>query len=199
MVTASLATAAENKRLRQDPRPTLPTVSQPLPGPQPPATRQWRHLLDWVMNHRRCANGCEPWPPAPDSPQVGRCSRPETDRFRLERWARGKPLTWNFIEEFGPPRDLERLSDAEIEAELERIITLLGQRGVVLDVYAGVPLRLLAAWLLPLLQATQFDLVAPGSQCHIGCAAECDGCFQQQWCDVGREVSRLAGAETSHH
>ena len=81
------------------------------------------------------------------------------------------------------------MTDAELETELDLLLNRLEQRGIYVDLFGAVPDRLVYGWLKTELETAEYEIVDPGTRCHIGCSSYCPGCFQRPWCEMGQELS----------
>lgn len=155
-----------------------------------PEGENWRlrRLLDWVKAYRRFPDRRALERRGFTFPPVEPDCDPESDWERFERWVTGRPLTWNFVREFGDLPDADSLTDTQVSAELARITERLAGRGVVFALEDGIPPRPRYDYLRKTLHETDFDFLPPGTTCLMGeCGGYCPDCFQRPWCDLGQE------------
>ncbi len=150
--------------------------------------RRLRHLLDFVKQYRQCGGreameaiaGRFLFPPI--FPGIS----PDSDWIRFENWIQGKPVRAKLSEQLPQTLTLrkpEEIPEQEIEAELERLETALGQAGYGIGLREGIPARLVYAYLYESLgEIVELD---GGGWVFDGCSGYCPGCFQRPWCDAG--------------
>ena len=176
--------AREDERVRAafaalglDPEPLCPAGTG--------TAKQRRALLEWAHAWRACPDRRELEAKGYREPPVEPAFDPESDWARFECWMRGKPLVWNYVREFGPLAEM--VDDAAVEAEIERVLQRLEERGIVLDLMDDVPARLVYDYLRRELAETAFEVTAPGTRQHMGCSDDCARCFQRAWCDLAMD------------
>jgi len=84
------------------------------------------------------------------------------------------------------------LLDQEIEIKLAELVSLLSDRGVVVDLVGKLPDRLTYQYLFNEALDEEIPLMVPeGTRYHIdGCDGCCEACFQLPYCEVGQENQR---------
>jgi hypothetical protein len=170
----------------------LEAVWYPTPGDPQLENSQLKDLWDWVTAYRACPNQKQLVRQGYRYPPIDPDIDPRSDWLRFERWMLGEPLTWNFVEEHGDLMDPDLLTDCQVAVELDRLVDLLGQRGVCLGMPPSVPEREVYAYLFKELPVTRFDHTGPGTWCVLdGCNGYCEGCFQARWCDIAGELEEL--------
>lgn len=158
------------------------------PTPQDPEleNRQLQNLLTWARAYRETPNRRAMELKGFQFPPVDPDLDPDADWERFERWMRREPVSWNFVERFGPVADPGELMDSAVQAELERLRLLLEQGGVLLELQDDLPPRLALAYLRRELGASRFDYAGAGGWWHLdGCAGCCPECVQRPWCEAG--------------
>jgi hypothetical protein len=167
-------------------------IYQLLPEEAPARRLVLADLVHWVRAWRLCPDRAAMERMGFQFPPVDPDIDPETDWLRFERWMKGEPLNWRYEDEYGSLRDPEMLSDAELAAELDRVLGCLASRQVWVDIPEAVPDRPLYEYLFRELKSGSLEICAPGTNTHLtGCAGDCVNCFQQRWCDIqGEEVKR---------
>jgi hypothetical protein len=156
--------------------------------PDGPGDAAWQLavIADWARAWRltggdRTALAQRGYRLPPVEPDCG----PEQDWLLFERWMAGEPLTWRYEERFGPLPPAESLSDAEIDARLAEMALRLAAQSVDLSLAERLPARRRYAWLRAELRARPIEFLAGGTRLVIdGCTGDCEGCFQQEWCEI---------------
>jgi hypothetical protein len=164
----------------------LEDVWTPTPHDPEAETRRLEDLVSWAHAYRESPNRRAMEVRGFQFPPVTPDIDPEADWDRFERWMRRDPVDWNFVERFGPVADPEGLTDADVDAELDRIRLALEQGGVLLELQEDLPPRLALCYLRRELSATRFDFAGTGGWWHMdGCAGCCPECVQRPWCEAG--------------
>lgn len=126
-------------------------------------------------------------------PPIEPAISPESDWYRFEQWMQGKPVRLTLAEQMPQPvqfRPSAEISDAEIDAELNRLTSAIRSAGFGIALLnTGIPSRLLYQFLLKKLD-NSFELDAPGNSSGgwtiDGCTGNCPECFRRPWCDIGQ-------------
>jgi hypothetical protein len=161
-------------------------VWQPTPHDPEGENRQLQNLLTWIGAYRETPDRRALERRGFQFPPVKPCLDPDSDWERFARWMDGRPVRWCFTERFGAIAEAAGMTDAAVDAELDRIEGLLEGCGVLLDTNGSVPPRLLLGYLGKTLAECHFDFAGPGSWWHLdGCGGCCPDCFQRPWCDTG--------------
>ncbi|NIR52756.1 hypothetical protein GWO43_29470 [candidate division KSB1 bacterium] len=146
-----------------------------------------RNLLDWVQKYSECRDRKEMEAAGYDFPPIDPGISPDNDWHRFELWMQGKPLRKRLKDRLPPgfiPTPPDELTDDELLLELEKLIEMLAEIHVAVDLVNDVPPRLLYEYLLESLE-DEFDVIAEGFWHLDGCSGYCPGCFQRPWCEVG--------------
>jgi hypothetical protein len=149
--------------------------------------RRLRSLLEWVMAYRLYRSRAAMEEKGFFYPPVEPGMDPDSDWLIFEAWMQGKPVSWTFEGVYGRMTPPEDLVDREIQTKLVELLARLAERGVHVDLEAGVPARLAYSELRAYLLQAEFEIHAPGVTTHIGCSSYCPECFQRPWCGVGME------------
>ncbi len=181
----------ENRRLKRwfdDRGLDLSEVWIPTPGDPEVENRQLRLLQMWVDAYLTFGDRRELEDRGFRYPPIEPDFDPDSDWARFERWIRGEPLSWSYVEQFGPLPEPAGLSDDQLEETLREITNRLERRNVILMIHQGVPPRLVFRFLRRELEETRFEFLCPtGTFWLDGCDGDCPSCFQRPWCEVGRE------------
>lgn len=119
----------------------------------------------------------------PISPPIS----PENDWFRFKEWIHGHPLQTKLKAQLlrdYTPQIPEQMTDEEIGSEIEKLLDLMADVNVQLDLMGKLPPRLVYTYLLERLE-DEFDIMVDGMWHIDGCSGYCPGCFQRPWCEFG--------------
>lgn len=132
-------------------------------------------------------------------PPVEICMDPDSDWTQFTRWMAGLPLTWRYVETFGPLPEAEGLSDAELDRELTTLRERLAARGIEVDLQEGLPPRIAYRCLKADVEREPFEHLAPGTTCHLtACTSYCPECLQRPWCENGLEEDWPEDEDAGH-
>jgi hypothetical protein len=113
---------------------------------------------------------------------------PENDWYRFEEWIQGNPVRASLADQlaaqgsFRPPGEI---AEADIVAELDRLVEAFERAEYGISLNEGIPARLVYAFLFDMLKET-FELFGKGGGWFVdGCTGYCPGCFQRPWCSTG--------------
>jgi hypothetical protein len=123
-----------------------------------------------------------------DYPPVDPGTGPDNDWDLFERWMNGKPTSATIEDILFPDKPLappDRLTDEQIESELERIEDACERYNIFLDFRDGVPERLIYEYVYNT-RDTQYSLLAHGDTIVDSCRSYCPECIQRPWCEVGQ-------------
>jgi len=152
--------------------------------------RRLDHLLDFVKKFRQYGsretmelvegNFCFP----PVCPGID----PDSDWFRFELWLKGEPTRKTITEQLPETFTIKNPADipeAEMEAELEKLLVAVCQAGYGISLNDDIPARIVYQHILGWIGET-FELSGPGGGWTFdGCTGYCPGCFQRPWCETG--------------
>jgi len=147
-----------------------------------------RDLMDWVMKYKKLLNRKEMEAEGYDFPPVTPDIDPDTDWLLFENWINGKPTTMSLgdINEFFRIKDVDKVTDNEINCELDTIYDLLAKCSICIELAEELPPKLEYNYLREELNDEDFQHLAPGMTIHIdGCSCYCPGCVQRPWCERG--------------
>lgn len=165
-------------------------VWSPSPGNVELENCQLGSLLGWVLAYRACPDRQKLEARGYMYPPIDPDCDPETDWLIFESWMQGKPVAWRFEDEFGPIAPAADLTDEEIVDRMCELTGRLADRQVIVEYQDGVPLKLAYSELRRNLLESEFEIMAPGTTCHLtGCTGYCPDCFQRPWCEMGKDLS----------
>ena len=153
----------------------------------------WRlvSLLDFVEAYEACGHSQEvmeacgnPFPPI--HPMIS----PQDDWYRFKLWLQGEALSKPLPEQIGiqlSAKPADEMGDAEIEAELDRLLDAMEKSRICVALVDGLPDRLFYTYLLEMLQEED-QLMTGGGWVIDGCSGYCPGCVQRPWCNSGQEL-----------
>ena len=151
--------------------------------------RTLTQLLEWVEAYKKCPDRARLEEMGYYYPPVEPGFDPDSDWLRFEKWLAGESLNLSFVAEAAKLPDPQSISDEDLERELNEMIVLLARHGVSVDFQSGVPSRLVYARLRREMAESEFEIMAPGTICHLtGCTGYCPECFQRPWCEMGQET-----------
>ncbi len=150
--------------------------------------RQLQSLLDWVIKYQTYGDRKQMEAEGYLFPPISFDIDPDSDWLRFERWLQGKSVTYRLSEKipnFIERRNIEDLTHAEIEDSLQRLIDQLAYFNIAVELWAGVPPRLVYRFLQEEVIFETFDITCDGWWHIDGCGGYCPGCFQRPWCEFG--------------
>ena len=114
---------------------------------------------------------------------------PESDWYRFELWLQGEPIRKTISEQLPKTFKIKNpaeIPEAEIEAELEKLLDAVEQAGYGISLNEGIPARLVYKAVMEWI-GEEFELSGPGGGGWFfdGCSGYCPGCMQRPWCETG--------------
>lgn len=147
-----------------------------------------RDLMDWVQTYKRTPNREKMETQGYDFPPVTPDIDPDTDWLLFENWINRKPTAMSLgdIDEFFRIKDVDLVTDEEINNELDTIYGLLSKCSISIELVEELPPKLEYNYLREELKDEDFQHLAPGMTMHIdGCSCFCPECVQRPWCERG--------------
>ena len=146
-------------------------------------------LLDWVVSYKKTRSRGQMEINGYEFPPIKPECDPDTDWLLFENWVNGKPLTFSLgdISEFFRFKDLDKVSDKDVNSELDLIYELLEKRSIHITLQDNLPPKLEYEYLRDELKDDEYQYLAPGTIVNItGCTGYCPGCAQRPWCEQGQ-------------
>jgi hypothetical protein len=85
--------------------------------------------------------------------------------------------------------DLDRMTEDELSVECEELEMELAERGVLVDLVPGLPVRIRLAYVRRLLESIgELRYLGSGFVHFDGCSSACSCCIQRPWCDLAEET-----------
>lgn len=172
-------------------------IVSPKPDDLARENRQLEMLLDWVAAYRRYPSRevlkGKGYAFPPVEPGYG----PEEDWQLFEQWVKGEAVGWRSddVPALRMP-DPAEMTDDEVARRLRAVKEELAQRSVMVELRAGVPDRLVYAYLRETLRQKVFPLTGGSGVLVLdGCSGYCPGCFQRPWCTVGQDLDWVEDEE----
>ncbi len=147
-----------------------------------------KSLLKWVNRYSQCKNRKLMEAEGYDYPPVDPGTGPDNDWDLFERWMNGKPTSASLEDILFPDKPMtppDKLTDEQIESELERIQDACEPYNIFFDFRKNVPSRLIYEYVYNT-RDQQHSLLARGETIVDSCRSYCPECIQRPWCEVGQ-------------